>query len=47
MVEFITKEVNRAFELLEARRKSYQDVVLVHDSEGYHVAADTTKLCQH
>ena len=44
MIEFIVKNVNRAFELADQLRKSYSDVITVHDTEGYHVVADTTKL---
>lgn len=43
-IEFIEKDVNKGFDLLEALRKSYQDCILVNDSEGCHVVADTTKL---
>lgn len=46
-IEFVKKDVNDAFDLLDALRKSYRDCILVHDTDGYHVAADTTKLCQH
>lgn len=44
LVEFVEKDVNKGFDLLEALRKSYQDCILVNDSEGCHVVADTTKL---
>ena len=44
MLEFIVKNVNRAFELADQLRKSYADVICVHDSEGYHVVADTTTV---
>jgi hypothetical protein len=43
-IEFIVKNVNRAFELKEQLGKTYNDVIVVHDSEGYHVAADPTNL---
>lgn len=43
MIEFIVKSVNEMFELKEQLSKSYSDVITVHDSEGYHVAASTVK----
>ena len=44
MIEFIVKNVNRAFELKDQLEKSYSDVITVHDTDGYHVVADTTNI---
>ena len=44
MIEFILKNVNDAFQLKDELTKSYKDVIVVHDSEGYHVAADTSSI---
>lgn len=45
MLEFIVREVNRAFELKEALSKSYDDVIVVFESNGdISVAADTNSV---
>jgi len=41
MLELIVKGVNEMFELKEELSKSYKEVITVHDSEGYHVCAET------
>lgn len=44
MIEFIVKSVNEMFELKEQLSKSYSEVITVIDSEGCHVAADTSSI---
>lgn len=44
MIEFILKSVNEMFELKEQLEKTYGEVITGHDSEGYHVIADTSSL---
>lgn len=44
LLSFVTKKYETAHEVRVDLEKSYDEVIVVHDSEGYHVVADTTKL---
>ena len=40
ILEIVTKNVNDAHDLRVSLDKSYKEVVVIHDSEGYHVCAE-------
>lgn len=44
MIEFILKNVNEMFQLKSELEKTYSEVITVIDSEGCHVAADTSSI---
>lgn len=40
IIEMIVKNVNDAHDLRVSLSKSYDEVIVVHDTEGYHIVAE-------